>query len=342
MRRSEGQSSRLFRVVRAMQGLWERHGKSMITSLGNSRVKHLAALREKSRDRNREGVFLAEGWKMFEEAPIGKLREVYCSESFFGALSKEEEQGGRSRMEGTARKLALCRERGIFTEVLSDEVFQKAADTKTPQGILFVMEQFSYSLEEMVDYSSDPGRMIDCGQDPGRTMGCSLDPGRKRDGAPLFLILEDIQDPGNLGTMIRTGEGAGVNGVIMGRGCVDIYNPKTIRATMGSLYRVPFVYVEKLSGAVEKLKERGITVYAAHLEGEKFFDRIDYPGGSAFLIGNEGNGLRRETADLADTYIRIPMEGKLESLNAAVAAALLLYQAAGAHSRSPQKGRKLK
>ena len=134
-------------------------------------------------------------------------------------------------------------------------------------------------------------------------------------------------------SMLRTGEGAGVDGVIMSRGTVDIYNPKTIRSTMGSLYRVPFAYVEELADAIRLLQKNDIPVYAAHLRGERFFDELSYEGGSAFLIGNEGNGLKKETADLADLYLKIPMEGKLESLNASVAAALLLYQAAGSTGR---------
>lgn len=284
----------------------------MITSLGNSRIKHLVALREKSRDRNREGLFVAEGIKMFEEAPIEKIREVYCGESFYQLLTdrgSESKTAEDFRAEKVLCKLEDCRKREIFTEQLSDEVLKKAADTMTPQGILFVMEQFSYDLEGMLKQALQLFQM------EGKS--------------PLFLILEDIQDPGNLGTMIRTGEGAGVSGVILSKGCVDIYNPKTIRSTMGSMYRVPFVYQEDLEGAIKKLQKNKITVYAAHLKGETYFDRIDYYGGSAFLVGNEGNGLKEKTADLADTYIKIPMEGKLESLNAAVAAALLLYQAAG-------------
>lgn len=285
---------------------------NMITSLGNSRIKHLTALREKSRDRNREGLFLAEGMKMFEEAPLDQIREVYCGESFYRHLLNRRSEGNMEealRLDRVLHKLEECQGRGIFTEQLSDEVLKKAADTMTPQGILFVMEQFSYSLEDMLDQA--------------------LHRFRQKGKNPLFLILEDIQDPGNLGTMIRTGEGAGVSGVILSKGCVDIYNPKTIRSTMGSLYRVPFVYREDLGQAVRELQEHGIMVYAAHLKGEKYYDRINYPGGSAFLVGNEGSGLKEETAKLADTYIKIPMEGSLESLNAAVAAALLLYQAAG-------------
>ena len=132
----------------------------MITSLSNSRIKHLVTLREKSRSRNKEGLFIAEGIRMFGEAPQGKLREVYYSESFL-TLLKQGNQAGRSgliddrdeggRREGALQKLLMCREQGVFVESVSDEVFQKITDTCTPQGILFVMEQFFYSLEEMVE-----------------------------------------------------------------------------------------------------------------------------------------------------------------------------------------------
>lgn len=279
----------------------------MITSLSNGKIKHLITLRDKGRARNKEGLFLAEGLKMFEEAPVGQLKEIYVSEVLWQELEKATDENR------TWKKLNECRKQGIFVEQLSEEVFKKVSDTQTPQGILFVMEQLSYDLEILVK----------------QALGRQAEGGRM----PLFLLLEDIQDPGNLGTMIRTGEGAGVDGVIMSRGTVDIYNPKTIRSTMGSLYRVPFLYVEDLEAAITILQQNGIRVYAAHLEGKQYFDELSYEGGSAFLIGNEGNGLRRETADMADTYLKIPMEGKLESLNAAVAAALLLYQAAGCGRR---------
>jgi TrmH family RNA methyltransferase len=107
---------------------------------------------------------------------------------------------------------------------------------------------------------------------------------------------------------------------------VDIYNPKTIRSTMGSVYRVPFVYVEDLKKLMHKLSEEGIHTYAAHLAGEDYYDSFSFAEPTAFLIGNEGNGLTKELADMADNYIKIPMEGKVESLNAAIAAALLMYE----------------
>ena len=141
------------------------------------------------------------------------------------------------------------------------------------------------------------------------------------------MILENLQDPGNLGTILRTGEGAGITGVIMSSQTVDIYNPKTIRATMGSIYRVPFLYVDDLSKVIERLHKKKIHTYAAHLKGTDYYLDQQFKEPTAFLIGNEGNGLSKEIADLAEKYIKIPMEGKVESLNAAVASALLMYEA---------------
>ena len=145
---------------------------------------------------------------------------------------------------------------------------------------------------------------------------------------PLLLVLDQIQDPGNLGTIVRTAEGAGVTGIVMSQDCVDMYNPKVVRSTMGAAYRVPFCYVDDLAEEVKQMKEAGICTYAAHLEGKNSYDEEDYRKASAFLIGNEGNGLRDEVADQAQVYIRIPMKGQVESLNAAVATAILTFEAA--------------
>lgn len=188
---------------------------------------------------------------------------------------------------------------GIRAEILSDPVFSHVSDTKTPQGILCVVRQRQMTPREV------------CGGED-----------------PLLLVLDNIQDPGNLGTMIRAAEGAGITGIIMSGCCVDVYNPKTIRSTMGSVYRVSFTYVDDLPETVRELKAEGICVYAAHLEGSCAYDKADYRGKSAFLIGNEGNGLREEVAGCADRYIRIPMCGQVESLNAAVAASVLMFEAA--------------
>lgn len=192
---------------------------------------------------------------------------------------------------------------GRQMEILSDHVFSHVSDTKTPQGILLVMKQRSCEICEMLDLDAQ---------------------GRK----PLLMVLDNLQDPGNLGTILRAGEAAGVTGVIMSHDCVDIYNPKVIRSTMGSVYRMPFVYVEHLPETLEVLAEAGIHSYAAHLKGKNSYDQEDYTRGTAFLIGNEGNGLRDEVADAAECYIKIPMCGEVESLNAAVASSVLMFEAA--------------
>lgn len=185
---------------------------------------------------------------------------------------------------------------GMKYELVSDKVFREMSDTQTPQGILAVVRQRQNTLADIL----------------------------RREPAQL-LLLEDIQDPGNLGTILRAGEGAGITGVVMSKGCVDIYNPKVIRSTMGSVYRVPFVYADDFHGTICEIK-KSCKVYAAHLKGEYFYDRGDYTGNTAMIIGNEARGIQEETAALADTLIKIPMEGQVESLNAAVAASILMYE----------------
>ena len=145
--------------------------------------------------------------------------------------------------------------------------------------------------------------------------------------APFLMILEDLQDPGNMGTILRTAEGAGVTGIILSKNCVDLYNPKVIRSTMGSIYRMPVMQADLLE-ILPVLKENKIQTYAAHLKGKNWYHEEDYTEGTAFFIGNEGNGLSDELSDSADCLIKIPMEGKVESLNAAMAAGILMYETA--------------
>lgn len=256
----------------------------MITSSANARVKQVVQWKSKAKERRKDKVFLAEGIKMFEEAPETAILEVYLS----------------PEMEERAKGLSNIWEKLVRTgyETVSSELFAKMSDTQTPQGILTVLRQPEYRLEELLEKPN-----------------------------PLFVMLENLQDPGNLGTILRTGEGAGITGVIMSEGTVDIFNPKVIRATMGSIYRVPFLYVKDLGEALKRMQERGIHTYAAHLKGEVFYDSPSLCEPSAFLIGNEGNGLTDALANMAESYLKIPMEGCVESLNAAVATALLMYEA---------------
>ena len=209
----------------------------------------------------------------------------------FLAARKEWLDTRREAVETLARK-------GCEIQEVSAEELQKASLQKNPQDVLAVFRQ------------------------------------RPAGGAPEHLLkeqlclgLDGVQDPGNLGTMIRTGEGAGITGVIMNNQTVDIFNPKTIRATMGSIFRVPFVYVPDLAPVLEQMHAKGIYTYAAHLKGQEYYDSFSFREPTAFLIGNEGNGLSKEISDQAGQYLKIPMEGRVESLNASIAAALLMYEA---------------
>lgn len=261
----------------------------MITSTNNQQLKAVSALLKKAKERKEKKAFVVEGPRMVVEAPAESLKAVYVSENF---EKNPENQALLKELE------AKCKVSGAVVEVVADSVFKSVSDTQTPQGIMAVVDMPEYTLEQLLD-------------------------GEKTH----LLILESIQDPGNLGTMIRTGEGAGITGVIMNKTTVDLFNPKTIRSTMGSLYRIPFFITEDLSATMELLKDKGVSLYAAHLKGEQFYTEENYTNACGFLIGNEGNGLSDEIANLADAYIKIPMEGQVESLNAAISATLLMYEA---------------
>ena len=183
--------------------------------------------------------------------------------------------------------------------VVTEEVMAKAADTATPQGILCAARMPSYSFEEMI---------------------------KKKN--PLLLVLEDLQDPGNLGTIFRTAEAAGASGILMSRTTVDLFNPKVVRATMSAVFRMPFVVRDDLCADLAVLRRAGIRSYAAHLGGKRAYDEVPLTSGCALLIGNEGNGLSEKLTEAADEKIIIPMKGGAESLNAAMAAGILLFEAA--------------
>ena len=180
-------------------------------------------------------------------------------------------------------------------EIVSDEVFRILSDTVTPQGVLAVVRQPKYALD-LSQYKEK----------------CCL------------ILLDGVQDPGNLGTIVRTAEAAGADMVIMNRGCADLYNPKVIRSTMGSIFRVPCL-TDDLVPVIEILKAEGIAVYGAALEEAVSFREISFSDRMALVIGNEGNGISEGILNSVNERVYIPMQGQVESLNAAVSAAVLLY-----------------
>ena len=260
-----------------------------ISSPANEKIKLVSQLQSKASARRKQKMFVVEGIRMYEEIPASELVATYVSEKYYDETIK----AGKLSKEAKAN-LSI---RDYY--IVADSVFKNMSDTVTPQGILAIVKQKEYSLEDIINNGKDK----------------------------VFIVLESIQDPGNLGTIVRTAEGAGVAGIIMNKETVDIYNSKVIRSTMGSVYRVPFMVTENLSETIDELKKNKVTVFAAHLKGDEYYAQNLYEGSVAFLIGNEGNGLSDEIAKKADKYVKIPMDGMVESLNASVAAAVLMYEA---------------
>ncbi len=185
---------------------------------------------------------------------------------------------------------------GIEPCIISDKIYAGISDTISPQGIMAVVRIKKVALEQIIEVEN-----------------------------PFLIITERLQDPGNMGTIIRTAEGAGVTGIIVSNDSVDIYNPKTIRSTMGSIFRVPVYISDNLKEDIAYIKKKGVSIYAAHLEGENFYSK-NYTKGCGFLIGNEGNGLSTEISETADELIKIPMCGKVESLNAGTSTSVIAYE----------------
>lgn len=234
-----------------------------------------------------------------EKAKVRKQKKQFVVEGvkMFSEVPKEKLKAvyvSESFLKDNEEKL-----QDVSYQVVSDNIFKKISDTVTPQGVLAIVTQSVCSLEDILKVRNKEKSCI--------------------------VVLDRLQDPGNLGTIIRTGEGAGISGVVMSPDCADVYSPKVIRSTMGSIFRVPFTVVDDLPSAIDRIRAAGVTTYAAHLQGEDYNKGV-FGKDIALLIGNEARGLSREVADKADQWIRIPMEGTVESLNAAVATAILMYE----------------
>lgn len=183
------------------------------------------------------------------------------------------------------------------TLVVTDECFAKIASTVNPQGVVIVVKEPTLTMDNI----------------PFRG-----------DGNDIYVVLESVQDPGNIGTIIRMADAFDFSAVIMTNGCVDPFNEKAIRASMGSCWHLPLVKVGDSEQAMEFFKAKGITSMAMELNGEVLSsDSVSTP--AAYFIGNEGNGLKAETIAKCDLKVKIPMPGKAESLNAASAASIMGY-----------------
>lgn len=180
--------------------------------------------------------------------------------------------------------------------VLIHSLFKSLVETETPQGMMAEIEMRRWEEEALLEQESS-----------------------------TFLLLDEIQDPGNLGTLLRTAQGMGITGIYLGHGTVDLYNPKVVRATMGAIFHVP-IFPRNLMKVIESMKQKGITIVGSSPHAGQHHFEYPFPARTAILLGNEGRGVNPEIAEHADVEIQIPMPGNTESFNVSVTGAILMYE----------------
>jgi TrmH family RNA methyltransferase len=236
--------------------------------------------------RSQKGEFLIEGIRLCEEA----LNSAWSIEYVLFTPSFEEKIKGKDflrRLQNSNAKLIPAKSHDL----------EKLSDTVTPPGIMFVVKTRRNQKEELW---------------------------RKNNN--FILVLDGIRDPGNVGTLIRTADAFGADGVLLSNDTVELLNPKVVRSTMGSIFHLPVFDDMNLERTLLELKKRSFRIIGTDIKEGKNLDSVDSSGNICLLIGNEAEGLRENLLALSDELVHIPIYGKAESLNAAVAGGILLYE----------------
>ncbi|WP_455542629.1 TrmH family RNA methyltransferase [Intestinibacter sp.] len=239
----------------------------------------------KTKGRNKEKKFIIEGYRILTLA-------LECEAKLDYVFINEDFE----KKEEHKKFLTELENKGIKVYKTLNKIFLEMIDTENTQGILGVLE---YKERDLVNNISQDDKFV--------------------------LILDRIQDPGNMGTIIRTADSAGVDAVILLKGCVDIYNPKVIRSTMGSIFDMNLIHATQ-DEAVDFLKSKEFNIVSSYLQTDNYYHETTYDGKIALVIGNEANGINDELISKSDKLVKIPIYGKAESLNAAISAAVLMYE----------------
>jgi len=269
--------------------------KDVISSRNNQVVKWAASLAEK-KGRDREKCFIAEGEKLTYEAIEAALPIVKIFVS-------------KSKVDKIMPKLMAYSNAEINTEfdvqVLEDGVFEKISTENAPQGVISVIKHLDFFRQMDIIYKEEFSQNA-CGSS---------------------IVLCSLRDPGNLGSAIRSAVAFGVENIILSSDCADVYNPKTVRGAMGSLFRVKVTRVADLKAYIQAMQSNGRKVYAAELsENAKALPEIKLSKWDAVIIGNEGHGVPKDISEISDGSVYIPISSKTESLNASVAAAIFMWE----------------
>ncbi len=288
----------------------------LITSVNNQRVKEVANLKQK-KYRTESGTFFAEGLRAVQEAvQYADVTELFYTEAEAGRLDvvleaaesvtadtkekSENKKNANNNNAGTSKKRNEAAN-GIRMYQVDEKVMAKLSDTKAPQGVLAVIRTPEQNLRQ-------------------------LRPGTASDNNAPVIILDRVQDPGNLGTIIRTADAVGALGLILLEGCVDAYSPKVVRASMGSLFHLPVVQDVTAEEALTWCYRNGYEPAATALKNAQNVYKADISKKMAFLFGNEANGVAEELQAAAETRLFIPMAGLAESMNVAMAAGIILFE----------------
>lgn len=298
----------------------------LISSKDNQTIKEIKKLKE---SKYRKEKFIVEGFKMLQEAvnegadieivvvKTGNKELLENVNKLLGRLNQSYETGNELLTYKYVKRLPRIIE-------VTENVFMQLTDVKTPQGVLAVIRK---NVEDNVSDFEDENenenendalkvgvnsRQIDCLN-------------KINTGADYILAVDGVQDPGNLGTIIRTADSANLKQILVSKDTVDAYSPKVIRSTMGSIYRVKIVECENLADVLNELKKHKFQIVSTSLDTENSIYDIDYRK-KVVVIGNEGNGVSKEIQDLSDYKVKIPMLGKTESLNASVATGIMIYE----------------
>lgn len=279
----------------------------IISSTKNEKIKNISALLKSKKARDEQGVFVIEGIRIFKDTlktASEYVESIFIRESILGDNITQKDHISLNSTITALFSVSLPDTISVY--VVKDSVLDSVSGTVTTQGVIALVKKPTHTLVELLSNNAPSNKT--------------------KSQNKRLLVLENIQDPGNLGTMLRTSEAAGMTGIIMSGDCTDIFSPKVVRASMGSIFRMPFIYCEDFIKALNKIKEKGITIYAAYLHGGVPYKEIEFDSNYAILIGNEGNGLTDSAVNAANKRVFIPMSGEIESLNAAVAAAILMYK----------------
>lgn len=277
----------------------------VISSKDNEIVKNVRKLKEK-KFRDLENAYIIEGIKLVKEAIAenADIKQIIMCEDFTDNIELDKD---------TLYEIAK-----YDVTYVTRNVINSITDVKTPQGIIAVIgKKFnnktnSENMSEMALVNSDTStsnlaeNQVDYSQD-------------------IIIALDDIQDPGNLGTILRTVDSANLKQIILSKNSADPYNPKVVRSTMGAIFRVNIIETENLKQELQKSQEHGFKVMVTSLDTQNSVYDVNY-NKKVIVIGNEANGVSKEIQDIADEKVRIPMLGKTESLNASVAAGIMIYE----------------